>query len=68
MKKITLHVNSRYVESDTPDLDVYDRPTLERAVQSLAENVNFWLKRDDPEKAEPHVKFKNRIKLHLSTN
>jgi len=65
MESVAVHINDIYVDSDTYDLDVYDRYTLERAIQSLARSVNFWLKRDKPEKAEPYIKFKNRIKAHL---
>lgn len=62
---ICVHVNSRYVESSKHDLDVYDRYTLDRAVQSLAWHINHWMEAGEPEKAAPYVEFKNRIKKHL---
>ena len=65
MDNIVVHIENAYIESDTYDLDVYDRHTLERAIRSLAGSVNFWIKRGKPEEAEPYVKFKNRIKTHL---
>lgn len=61
----TVHVNSRYVDTDTPDLDVYDYFTLERAIQSLAGHSNEWILQGKPEMAQPYIDGKNRIKRHL---
>lgn len=62
---ISVHVNSRYVDSDKYDLDVYDRYTLECAIMSLARNVNLYMAEGRPEEAQPYLDFKNRIKRHL---
>jgi hypothetical protein len=62
---ICVHVNSRYVESHVHDLDVYDRYTLQRAVQSLAGHINYYMAEGKPEKAAPYTAFKERIKRHL---
>ena len=62
---VVVHVNSRYVDSEVHDLDVYDSFTLDWAIRSLAGHVNYWHKEGQPEKAEPYVKFKNRIKAHM---
>ena len=63
---VCVHVNSKYVESNVYDLDVYDFVTLSRAVQSLAGHANSWMEQGKPEKAEPYIQFKNRIKRHLN--
>ena len=62
---VSVHVNSRYVDSNKHDLDVYDSYTLQRAIQSLAWHINFWMDEGKPEKAQPYIDFKNRIKKHL---
>lgn len=62
---VCVHVNSRYVASDKYDLDVYDRYTLDCAVRSLAGQINMWMEMGKPEKAQPYVEFKERIKRHL---
>lgn len=63
---VCVHVNSRYVESNVYDLDVYDYVTLSAAVRSLAGHSNSWMEQGKPEKAEPYIQFKNRIKRHLA--
>lgn len=68
MEIICVHVNSRYVESNKHDLDVYDSYTLQCAIQSLARRINSWMDLGEPEKAQPYLDFKNRIKKHLSEN
>lgn len=60
-----VHVNSRYVDTDTYDLDVYDSYTLSKAIQSLAQHINTWVELGQPEKAQPYIIGKNRIKHHL---
>lgn len=60
-----VHVNSRWVDTSVYDLDVYDRHTLECAIYSLAWHINTWINTDEPEKAQPYVEAKNRIKKHL---
>ena len=68
MENVCVHVNSRYVESSKHDLDVYDAYTLQHAVQSLAWHINFWAEIGKPDKAQPYIDFKNRIKKHLLGN
>lgn len=63
---VCVHVNSKWVESDVHDLDVYDYATLSAAVRSLAGHINNWMEQGKPEKAEPYIQFKNRIKRHLN--
>ena len=65
MESVCVHVNSRYVESNVHDLDVYDTYTLQRAVQSLAGHINNRMAEGKPEEAAPYVAFKERIKRHL---
>ena len=65
-ENICVHVNSRYVESTTIDLDVYDTATLCRAMQSLAGHAESWNKQGLPERAAPYTAFKGRIKRHLN--
>lgn len=65
--KVSVHVNSRYVDSDKYDLDVYDRYTLERAIMSLANSINYYMSRGRVEEAQPYLDFKNRIKNHLNS-
>ena len=65
MKAVSVHVNSRYVDSTVYDLDVYDTYTLQRAVMALASQINFWMKEGEPDMAEPYVLFKERIKRHI---
>ena len=60
-----VHVNSRWVNTDAYDLDVYDRHTLREAVKSLARHINYWMERDKPDKAQPYIEGKLRIKKHL---
>ena len=62
---ICLHINSRYVSSDTYDLDAYDRYTLERTIMACAEQINFKVQRGDTEAANSYAEFKSRIKTHL---
>lgn len=64
----TVHTNSRWVDTSVYDLDVYDTYTLECAIRSLAWHINFWRERDKPEKAEPYIQGKARIKKYLSKN
>ena len=63
---VCVHVNSRYVDSDKHDLDEYDTHTLQCAVQSLTWHINQWVKMGNPEKAQPYLDFKSRIKNHLN--
>ena len=63
---VCVHVNSRYVDSKTHDLDVYDIYTLGCAIQACARHINTWMEMGKPEKAQPYVDFKKRIKDHLS--
>jgi hypothetical protein len=65
METVCVHVNSRYVESNKHDLDVYDSYTLQCAIQSLARHINGWMEMGKPEMAQPYLDFKNRIKQHL---
>jgi hypothetical protein len=60
-----IHVNSRYIDTDTHDLDVYDFYSLNRAITSLADHINFWMGEGKPEMAQPYIDGKNRIKRHL---
>ena len=60
-----VHVNSRRVDSEVYDLDVYDRHTLECAIRALASQVNIWYEMGKPEKAQPYTEGKLRIKKHL---
>jgi len=66
METICVHVNSRYVDNNKHDLDVYDSYTLRCAIQSLAWHINQWMEMGEPEKAQPYLDFKNRINKHLS--
>jgi hypothetical protein len=68
METVCVHVNSRYVDSNKHDLDVYDSYTLQCAIQSLARDINGWMEMGKPEKAQPYLDFKNRIKKHLLEN
>lgn len=61
----TVHTNSRWVDTDVYDLDVYDRCTLECAVRSLARHINHWMEEGKEDKAEPYIRGKDRIKKHL---
>ena len=61
----TVHVNSRWVDTSVYDLDVYDKHTLREAIQSLAWHINFWMARDKPDKAQPYIEGKQRIKKYL---
>jgi len=63
-----VHVNSRYVESDVPDLDVYDRYTLEWAVRSFASLYNGAVDRNAKDEAAEYRAAKERIKSHLAGN
>lgn len=64
-KTVCVHVNSRYVESNVEDLDVYDYATLSRAVQHLAAHAEDWRKMNRPDMAAPYTAFKERIKKHI---
>lgn len=63
--EVSVHINNKYISSNTYDLDVFDRYTLHRAIESLAYKINFWIKRDRPDRAKPYIEFKTRIKAHL---
>jgi hypothetical protein len=68
IKPVCVHVNSRYVQSDVRDLDVFDRYTLECAVRSCAGQANTLLDLGLNKEALLYVAFKNRIKDHLKEN
>ena len=67
-QEVAVHVNSKTVKSNVYDLDVYDTYTLQRAVMSLASQINFWMAEGRPEMAEPYGLFKERIKRHIGGN